>query len=145
VDPDRTYGAGRFARDARRWIREIRARGHLPLLVGGTGFFLRALTDPIFREPPLDPGRLARLRAWLREQPRERLESWVGVLDPERASVAAQGGPQRLGRTLEIALLTGRTLSWWHREALPEGEALSGRIVLLELPRDELDRRIDAR
>ncbi|MDP2954793.1 MAG: tRNA (adenosine(37)-N6)-dimethylallyltransferase MiaA [Longimicrobiales bacterium] len=145
VDPDERYSAGRFARDARRWVAEIRGRGHIPLLVGGTGFFLRALMVPIFAEPGLDRGRVARLRTYLGRQPRERLEAWVRRLDPERAGLAAEGGPQRLSRTLEVALLTGRPLSAWHRVAPPDGEGLRGVVVCLELPRDEMDRRIAAR
>lgn len=145
VDPDQRYSAGRFARDARRWIAKIRARGHLPLLVGGTGFFLRALIDPVFGEPPLDAARREALRGWLRGQSRSRLERWVEALDPERAPLAREGGPQRLSRTLEIALLTGRPLSAWHRAAPPEVPGLPGVVVVLDLPRDELDRRIEVR
>ncbi len=145
VDPDQRYSAGRFARDARGWIREIRGRGRLPLLVGGTGFFLRALTEPVFQEPELDPGRRERLRRWLGDRPREELARWAARLDPDRAEVAAAGGPQRLSRTLEVALLSGRPLSWWHRHAPEDGAAVSVRVVLLERPRDELYRRIDER
>ena len=143
--PDERYSAGRFARDARAWIAEIRARDRLPVLVGGTGFFLRALVDPVFAEPPLDPARVDALRAYLRGQSRERLSRWVELLDPERAPVAREGGPQRLARTLEVALLSGRPLSWWHRTAPAEAGALPGVIVVLDLPRDELHRRIDER
>jgi tRNA dimethylallyltransferase len=145
VDPDQSYSAGRFARDARRWIADIRGRGRVPVLAGGTGFFLRALTTPIFREPPLDPARRAALRDWLRGRDRGELERWARTLDPERAGLAAEGGPQRLQRTLEVALLSGRPLSWWHRQAPSEEEPLAGMIALLELPRAELDRRIAAR
>jgi len=145
VNADERYSAGRFAREARRWIDEIGGRGALPLLVGGTGFFLRAVLDPVFAEPPLDPERLEALRAWLKGQQRARLERWVERLDPERAEVAAEGGPQRLGRTLEVALLSGRPLSWWHRAAPAEGPGLPGVVVVLDLPRDEMDRRIDER
>ena len=145
VDPDRTYSAGRFAREARHWIREIRERGRVPVLVGGTGFFLRALTHPIFREPPMDRERRAALRDWLARQPPEMLAGWVRALDPERARLAVAGGRQRIGRTLEVALLTGRPLSWWHGTAAADGDPLQGLTVLLELPREEMDRRIDAR
>jgi tRNA dimethylallyltransferase len=145
VAPDERYSAGRFARDARRWMEEIHGRGALPLLVGGTGFFLRAVLDPVFTEPPLDPDRLEALRAWLKSQSRERLQRWVERLDPERARLASEGGPQRLGRTLEVALLSGRPLTWWHRVAPSEGDGLPGVVVLLDLPRDEMDRRIDER
>ncbi len=145
VEPDERYSAGRFARDARRWIEEIRARGRVPILVGGTGFFLRALLEPIFAEPPLDDGRRAALRRYLRGMPLDRLAAWVRRLDPERAGLAVQGGRQRVCRTLEVALLSGRPLTAWHRDAPADGEPLSGVVVLLMVPRDELDRRIEER
>lgn len=145
VDPDERYSAGQFARDARRWIEEIEGRGRVPLLVGGTGFFLKALVDPIFQEPALDQDRLERLRRWLGDQPRERLEAWVRLLDPPRADLAIEGGPQRMGRSLEVPLLTGRPLSWWHAAAPREAEPVPGVVVLLGVPREELDARIAAR
>lgn len=145
VDPSERYSAGRFAREARQWIDTIEARGRVPVLVGGTGFFLKALIDPIFEEPDLDAERRTRLRAFLRRQGGERLASWVRLLDPERAPVAVEGGAQRMSRTLEVALLTGRPLSWWHRSAPREAEPVEGVVTVLQVPRAELDRRIDAR
>ncbi len=145
VSPDQRYSAGCFARDARRWIREIEERGRLPLLVGGTGFFLRAVMDPIFEEPPLDAARLSALRRYLGDQAAERLARWVRLLDPARAELAVQGGPQRMSRTIEVALLTGRPLSAWHREAPAARPGLPGAVVVLDLPRDEMDARIDDR
>jgi len=145
VRPDERYSAGQFARDARRWIDDIGGRGALPLLAGGTGFFLRAVVTPIFEEPPVDEGRLDRLRAWLGAQPRERLAAFVLALDPERAELSMEGGPQRMSRTIEVALLSGVPLSRLHREARADGPPVPGVIVLLELTRDEIDRRIEVR
>jgi len=145
VAPDERYSAGRFARDVRRWIPEIAERGSLPLLVGGTGFFLRAVIDPIFAEPALDPDRLEALRGYLGRLDRGLMQRWVQRLDPTRAPVAVEGGPQRMGRTLEVALLSGRPLSWWHSEAPAEAEGVAGLIVVLELSREEMDRRITDR
>jgi len=145
VDPSQAYSAARFARDARGWIGEIRERGRLPILVGGTGFFLRALTDPVFREPSVDPGRRDDLRRWLKGRSREELVRWTRVLDPERAEVAEAGGPHRLSRTVEVALLTGRPLSWWHAHAPLEGAPVVARTVILALPREVLYSRINAR
>jgi tRNA dimethylallyltransferase len=145
ASPAERYSAGQFARAARGWIREIRERGALPVLVGGSGFFLRAVLDPVFAEPPLDEPRRDALRAYMKGQSVERLARWAEWLDPERAPLAREGGPQRLARTLEVALLSGRPLSWWHRTTPPEAHGLPGTIVLLDLPRPEMDRRIDER
>jgi tRNA dimethylallyltransferase len=145
IDPNERYSAGRFGRDARGWISEIRARGKLPLLVGGTGFFLKALSDPVFREPPLNPEVRDRLREWLATRPREELVAWAKELDPERATLAEEGGKQRLSRTIEIPLLTGHPLSWWHRHAPPEEGAIPVAVAMMTHPRDELVRWIDAR
>jgi tRNA dimethylallyltransferase len=144
-DPDEFYSAGQFGRDSRRWIEEISGRGRVPLLVGGTGLFLRSLTHPIFEQPDIDAARLEALRGFMAKRSRAELERWVGELDSGRADLARQGGPHRLGRTIEVALLTGRSLSWWHSQETPDSECLSGLIIVLDKDRDELDRRIDAR
>jgi len=143
-DPDEQYSAGQFARDARGWIEEIRGRGRVPILVGGTGFFLKALTEPMFKEPELDGERLGRLRVFLNQLSADSLGAFVRTLDPQRTSVAEEGR-QRATRTVEMALLTGRPLSWWHEESEPEEEALEGLIVLLDLPRDHLYEKINRR
>jgi tRNA dimethylallyltransferase len=143
VSPAERYSAGRFALDARRWIAEIRERGHLALLVGGTGFFLRALTHPLFREPELEPERRAGLDRFLRQLGVEELRRWAAALDPGASGMRA-GGRQRLQRVIEVALLTGRPITWWHAQA-PGSDPLAARIVVLELPRDTLVRRIDDR
>jgi len=145
VDPDERYSAGRFSRHARAVMEEIEGRGRVPILAGGTGFFLRALTDPIFDEPPMDDDRRRQLQRWLEAQDRESLAPWVRSLDPERAELALAGGPQRLMRTLEVPLLTGRSLSAWHRTSPPAEEPVPLLVVWLVVDRAELDRRIDAR
>lgn len=146
VDPDARFSAGKFARRARGWIAEIRARGRVPMLVGGTGFFLRALTHPIFREPELDPARRAALADHLERLDDGALLAWLEALDPETAvRLRAGGGRQRLLRALELPLLTGRPLSWWHREAPPEAPPLRPLVFVLDPPRERLYRAIDGR
>ncbi|HEX6940675.1 MAG TPA: tRNA (adenosine(37)-N6)-dimethylallyltransferase MiaA [Longimicrobiales bacterium] len=146
VDPDERYSAGRFSREARRWISEIRARGRTAILVGGTGFFLRSLTHPLFREPEMPEQAREALKRWLGRQPAGKLRDWLQVLDPATAAALEnRGGRQRVARALEVALLSGRPLSWWHRHAPPEAPALPLRIFVLTLPREALYRRIDAR
>jgi tRNA dimethylallyltransferase len=146
VEPGERFAAGEFARRARRWIEEIHGRGRVPLLVGGTGFFLRALTNPIFREPELEPRRRRRLQAYLAEMQSERLHAWLTALDAETAArLTGWGGRQRLMRALELPLLTGRPLSWWHRHAPAEAPPLHPLVVVLEVPRERLIGTIDAR
>ncbi|MFO8173887.1 MAG: tRNA (adenosine(37)-N6)-dimethylallyltransferase MiaA [Longimicrobiales bacterium] len=144
-DPDQRYSAGSFSRDARKWMAEILGRGRVPLLVGGTGFFLKALTHPMFLEPRLDRGRMMRLRKYLNTIPLQTLREFFRSLDPELGDRAAQVDRQRLTRAVEMALLTGRPLSWWHREAPPSREPLGGVILVLEHPREDLYARIDTR
>jgi tRNA dimethylallyltransferase len=144
-NPNERYSAAQFGRDARGAIKEISGRGHVPMLVGGTGLFLRSLTHPIFKQPEIDETRLEALRAFLAQRSTAELKRWVEVLDSGRSDLARDGGPQRLGRTIEVALLTGRPLSWWHQQGTPEHESLDGLIVVLDKDREELDRRIDAR
>ena len=145
VHPDERYSAGQFARDARDWIKEIIKRDRVPVLAGGTGFFLKAITEPVFSEPPLDSARLKKIRRYLSTLDYRVLAKWVEKLDPERASLAIDGGPQRMSRTIEVALLTGKPLSSWHRESPSDVAALTGLIIQLALPREEIDRRINDR
>jgi tRNA dimethylallyltransferase len=146
VDPDQRYNAGRFARDARAWIEQIRGRGRVPILAGGTGFFLRALTRPLFREPELDGERRVALQSYLQEHDTATLRRWVAALEPHAiAGEWGGGGRQRLLRRIEVAMLSGRPLSWWQTNS-PSAEApLDAMCIVLDVPRTELYRRIDER
>jgi tRNA dimethylallyltransferase len=146
ADPGERFSAGQFARYARARMEEIRARGRIPLLVGGTGFFLRALTHPIFRQPEIEPARRAVLQAWLEALETEELHRWLRQLDPPTAErLRSWGGRQRLLRALELPLLTGRSLSWWHRNSPPEAPPVRVRVFVLEPPRGTVDAAIDGR
>ena len=83
----------------------------MPIVVGGTGLYLRALFEGLFREPEHDPDRRASLLHWLDGQSTEELRRWVSVLDPERADL----GRTQLLRAAEVALLTGARISDLHR------------------------------
>lgn len=133
LSPGERYGAGRFARLARRWMAGIRGRGRVPILAGGTGFFLKALTAPVFEEPPMDGERRRALREWTDERPDDQLLRWARRLDPALAERMDPLDPQRASRTLELSLLSGRPLSWWHDHGEPEAPPLRARIYALEL------------
>jgi tRNA dimethylallyltransferase len=137
ADPGEGYSAGRFAREAVEWFAQV-PPDRLPVLVGGTGFYVRALADGLFREPPMDRARRDRLRDWCRSA--EGLGNWAARLDPGYRG----GGRQRAGRVVEVALLTGRPLSWWQRRAQASG-IMRPWYVRLTVPRAILHRRIENR
>jgi tRNA dimethylallyltransferase len=146
VEPDERYSAGRFATAARRLIAEVVERGNVAILVGGTGFFLKALTHPMFAEPELNRQRRDSLRHWLEQYEIVELQRWLAALDPQlQHRLGGEGGRQRVLRALEIALLTGAPLSWWQQHAPSAEPALQPLVFVLELPREELYRRINER
>lgn len=148
VDPRERYSAGRFARDAWGWIDAIRARGRVPVLAGGTGFFLRALTHPMFEEPDAAAPEREALKRLLEGWGRDELVRWADALDPAAGWAAGRtGGRQRAARAIEIALRTGRPLSWWQAQP-PAGRVLHPLVFVLEMPRallyERIERRVDA-
>ena len=140
VEPGARYSAGHFGRDAAGWLAEVRNRGRLPVVVGGTGLYIRALAEGLFHEPPLDPARRRSLDAFTaRVEPLELLR-WAARLDPGFAG----GGRQRAARAIEIALLTGRPLSHW-QAAARAGAVITPWYVVLTVPRPVLQQRIARR
>ena len=140
IDPGTRYSAGHFARDATGWIAAVRAAGRMPVVVGGTGLYVRALAEGLFREPALDPTRRRRLGARAaRLEPLE-LVRWAGRLDADFRG----GGRQRAARAIEVALLTGAPLSHWQRAAR-EGGTIVPWYIVLTVPRAVLHARIARR
>jgi tRNA dimethylallyltransferase len=137
VDPGERYSAGRFARDAAGWVSGL-APDVLPLVVGGTGFYVRALAEGLFREPPMEAGRRERLRGFLTGV--RGLATWAVRLDAGFSG----GGRQRAARAIEVALLSGRSLTWWQAHAKATG-VLTPWYVRLTMPRAALRRRIAER
>jgi tRNA dimethylallyltransferase len=141
IGPEERYAAGRFGRDAAGWIAAIAARGRVPVVVGGTGFYLRALFEGLFEEPPMDNPRRERLREELRGLGAVELARWARRLDPGFTG----GGAQRAARTAELALLAGVRLSELQRDAPPREVMLRPWTVWLRLERKALWSRIAAR
>jgi tRNA dimethylallyltransferase len=137
VDPGARYSAGHFARDAVCWLGEIRGRGNLPVVVGGTGLYIRALAEGLFAEPSLDTAKRRSLDAWTaRLEPIELLR-WAARLDPGFRG----GGRQRAARAIEVALLSGHPLSYWQQAARAQG-SLDPWYIVLTVPRPVLHQRI---
>jgi tRNA dimethylallyltransferase len=137
IDPGTRYSAGHFARDGVCWLGEIRSRGNLPVVVGGTGLYVRALAEGLFAEPSLDAAKRRSLDAWTaRLEPIELLR-WAARLDPGFRG----GGRQRAARAIEVALLSGYPLSYWQQAARARG-SLDPWYIVLTVPRPVLHQRI---
>ena len=111
VDPTEVYTAAQFAIDAARITREIQARGRLPILVGGTGFYYRALVRGLFPGPPADDTLRARLEAIADRRGTAFLHRMVQRVDPVSADRILIGDRKRMIRALEVFFLTGRPLT----------------------------------
>ncbi len=140
AEPGHRYSAGRFAQEASGWIEAVRARGKMPVVVGGTGLYVRALVDGLFVEPPMDPETRKAVERWTRGLTVPDLVRYALRLDPAFQG----GGRQRAARSVEVALLTGRPLSHWQREGKAQG-AITPWYVVLTAPRAVLHQRIAAR
>ncbi|HVD60590.1 MAG TPA: tRNA (adenosine(37)-N6)-dimethylallyltransferase MiaA [Gemmatimonadaceae bacterium] len=107
ADPTERYSASRWATEAKAWISEAETDRHIPLIVGGTGFYIKALFEPLFDAPPIDRAKRQELETWMEQQSTEQLREWCALIDPPKARL----GRVQLMRAIEIALLTGRRLS----------------------------------
>jgi tRNA dimethylallyltransferase len=110
ADPTERYSAVRWVEQVQGWMAEASAMGRVAVIVGGTGFYLRALTEPLFESPDLDPVRRAALERVFPSIPTETLRRWCTNLDPDRAHL----GRTQLIRSIETAVLTGQRLSVLH-------------------------------
>ena len=139
VDPTERYSASSWSRAAAGWIAESRAANREPVVVGGTGFYLRALFDPLFEEPEL-PGEPRRaIAAALDGLSTAELRRWCTALDPARARF----GRAQLLRAIEVALLTGERLSTLHRTAA-RAPRFTARYLVVD-PGPALGARIEGR
>ncbi|BAZ94870.1 tRNA isopentenyltransferase MiaA [Thiohalobacter thiocyanaticus] len=145
LDPADAYSAARFVADARREMAAVRAAGRIPLLVGGTGLYFRALEQGLAWLPEADPELRARLSAELAEAGPAALHARLAAVDPEAAARIHPNDPQRLQRALEVHALTGRPLSAFHREQSPPGRPNWLKLVLAPQDRGWLHARVERR
>jgi tRNA dimethylallyltransferase len=108
--PSERYSAAAFARDAEEWLAAEEARGREALIVGGTGFYIRALMDPLADSPAFDTAQRRTLSCELEEMSVDKLRRWCEQLDP----ALAHTGRTQLLRAVETVLLSGRRLSEFH-------------------------------
>jgi tRNA dimethylallyltransferase len=146
VPPEINYTAGDWARDAARKIEEIEARGNVAMLVGGTGFYLRALRRPFFPSPKTDENLRRRLTTIREKRGSVYLHKILRRLDPQSAIKLFERDWPRVQRALEVRLQTGINISS-QASARAEPPASASRIHVLALapPRAELYDRINER
>ena len=146
VSPDVNYTAGEWAREAAAKIEEIEARGRVPLLVGGTGFYLRALRQPFFVSPPTDESLRRRINRIRERHGPEHLHRLLKRIDPLAAQQFYPRDWPRIQRAIEVYLQTGQSIVD-QKSDRPEPHESSRRLRILALnpPRDELYRRINER
>jgi tRNA dimethylallyltransferase len=111
VEPTEVYSAAAFAREASRVAREVDARGQLPIVVGGTGFYYRALVRGLFDGPGRDDRLRARLDRVADRRGTASLHRWLSRVDPDAATRLGSADRKRLVRALEVYLLTGQPLT----------------------------------
>lgn len=145
ADPRDSYTAARYARDASEAVLAILARGRLPILVGGTGFYYRALTRGLFPGPARDDRLRDRLRRVAARRGTPFLHRMVARVDPESARRILPGDQVRLVRALEVYFLTGRTLTAHFAETTPPLPGVEVAGLLLQVPPPALRDRIEAR
>jgi tRNA dimethylallyltransferase len=147
VDPTAEYTAAQFARDASAVIRDIHARQRLPIVVGGTGFYYRALTRGLFSGPGRDEALRSRLEAIAARRGPGRLHRLLQKIDPESALRIQPRDTKRMVRALEVYFLTGRPLTDHFAETQPPMPDVEFTALAVKLPAaaisDRVTRRVD--
>ncbi len=145
-DPEESYSAGEFVRDAYREMDDILAAGRIPLLVGGTMMYFRALTEGIAALPSADEGIRRAIDAEAAEKGWPAMHEELQVVDPEAAQRIKPKDRQRIQRALEVYRSSGQPLSDWQRNSAPARNDIGYLKVGLNIePRSLLHERIARR
>ena len=116
ADPETPYSAARFAKDARQWIQDIRDRGNIPIIVGGTMLYWRALAHGLSDMPTASPEIRAQIEQEAKELGWHAIHEQLAQVDPETAARLEKNDAQRIQRALEIYLQSGKPMSAWLKE-----------------------------
>jgi tRNA dimethylallyltransferase len=147
VNPDQEFHAGAWARQARLVIEDICARGMLPVIVGGTGLYFRALSQGLFEAPPSDPEIRARHKAEAEVAGIRQLHDRLASIDPEAAARISPNDLVRTSRALEVWEQTGIPITVLWKNAQPERPLSVFRVVYdrqIDDLRHRIDRRVDS-
>lgn len=140
------YSAARYAIEARDAIQAAQAAGSVPIVVGGTGLYFKALTEGLSPIPPIPEEIRSHWRARANEEGAPALHAVLAERDPEMAARLQPSDPQRIVRALEVQEATGLSLArWQERPGDPALKIEDGRAFVVSRDREELRRRCDAR
>jgi len=143
-NPDEYYSAGMYAKDARKVIGGILDREILPVVVGGSGLYISALIDGVFDKQINDPGIRKKLENRMKEEGPNALYRDLQKCDPDYAAKISANDRQRILRSLEVYIATGRPFSRWHlQNKNPAG--FKYRLIGLTMERTKLYKRIEDR
>jgi tRNA dimethylallyltransferase len=145
VDAAENYSVGRWLVDAKGALGEAEGQARLPIFVGGTGLYFKALTQGLSAVPPTPAEVRAAVRARLAAEGAQALHAELSRRDPASAARIRPADGVRIARALEVLEATGRALADWHRDGMPSLLPRSAAKMFLDVPRDELYRRIDRR
>ena len=146
ADPDENYSAARYRDDARRVIDEIAARGHVPIMCGGTGLYIDAVTrDMSFAQTPADDKLRTRLEDELKARGAHAMHEQLEKVDPATAARLHENDTRRVLRALEIYYSTGVPMSQSAERAGENRELYDLTLIALNMPRDRLYSRINLR
>jgi tRNA dimethylallyltransferase len=144
-DPDEDFSAGDYQRLGREAICSIRSREATPFVVGGTGFYFRALIQGLFEGPARSDAARARMRRILERKGPRPLHRALRRVDPEAAAAISETDASRIVRAYEVYLTSGKPISWWRRQRTDRLEGFSWLKLGLYWPRQLLYQRIDRR
>lgn len=145
VEPLEPLDAATFVALADSAITDVRTRGRVPIVCGGTFLWVKALLKGLAPLPPADPEIRARHQALVEREGRAVLHSELAKVDPDAARRLAPNDTVRVSRALEVFEKSGKPQSAWHAEHAFGDDRYRARLIGVERPRDELDRRIAAR
>lgn len=145
VDPSEQFNVAEFVRLADKKITEITQQEKIPLVVGGTGMYIKALLYGIFEEPSKDPEVRKELLARLKNEGLDSLYAELQNIDPEAASRIHPSDRLRILRALEVFYVTGKKISVLQRESKVESPRYKFHLIVLNRERSELYQRIDQR
>jgi tRNA dimethylallyltransferase len=145
VDPDEDFDAVRFAQMAREKVMQLHQKGVLPVVVGGTGLYIKALLQGLFQSHPVDPKIRERLSQEAAENGSNRLHDRLKEVDPDTADRLHPNDAYRIVRALETIESTGRPISEHHQDHGFADEPFHALKIGLQIDREKLYDRIDQR